>query len=171
MTTTLFGSKPGHVVVLDPDPRSGPLVPLAISTREGGQGDAWGGFDKRLALVSSIGISRQVKMQARQMFSDDVYVYVFGEGIADIVISGVVFPKKCTDGQNDNKYGVDHVMEFFDENAAHAREEPLVVAVGNGRGFMALLVSMKIGIIDTESGLGRFDLSLISTHRASGGSP
>jgi len=171
MTTTLFGSKPGHVVVLDPDPGSGPLVLLAISSQDNDSNDAWGGFDRRLALVSSIGISRLVKMQARQMFSDDVYVYVFGEGIADIVISGVVFPKKCDSVQGDEKYGIDHVMEFFDDNAAHARKDPLVVAVGNGRGFMALLVSMKIGIIDTESGLGRFDLSLISTHRSSGGTP
>lgn len=169
MTTTLFGGKPGHVVVLDPDQQAGSLVKLAISSADNGTNDAWGGFAERVALVSSIGISRHVKLQVRQMFSDDVYVYVFGEGIADIVISGVIFPKQCDDGSTNanDDYGIDRVMEFFDTNAAHNREEPLVVAVGKSRGFAALLVSMKIGIIDTESGLGRFDLSLVATHRTS----
>ncbi len=154
-TVTIYSNNAGRVMHIDPPKghdQSG-MLPLEI--------DDWDGFEAHTAIVTAVGLERHAKVQFRDMFDSSVYVYAFGDKLIDLVISGLLFAKRCpkpnAPDEDAGPHGIDGVMQYYSENAVHIRPTPVIVKVGQ-EGMHAVLHGVQAHMHDSESGIGKFVL-------------
>lgn len=106
-------------------------------------------------VVTSIGIQQQSNFQFLHTLRNLIYVYVFGERIADLTVGGTVFLSPCgTAGQTGWKL----MYDFYEANRISRRETPVDVVIG-GIPFRAFLVGLGLSANDPANVVGQFSLS------------
>jgi len=163
---TIYSDNAGRVVRVLP-PGNTPMLPLNI--------DDWDGFEGQTAIVTGIDFDRTVKAQFRDMFDESVYVYVFGDKLIDLRLTGLLFARHCDNSSvpHVHAHGVDGLLAYYDNNAVSVRDTPVVVQVGESPGMHAVLYSVKVQADDNEHGIGKFVMLLkaMSQRKPSSGGP
>jgi len=148
----VFASSPGNVVEFKPD---GPALPFQVRV------PGFGGFQTHKGIITSVGIQQGGNFQFLHTLRNFVYVYVFGERIAELVISGAMFLNPC-EGQ-DPASGFEKVYEFYEQNRISRNPNPLQVSIGAGAGMISLksfLVGVGLQAADPASMIGSFSFKL-----------
>jgi len=144
--STIFSGTPGRVARID-DPVAQATVPMKI-----GEAGLHPSYDVHRSLVTRIGCSMGVNAQALHAFADTVYVYVFGDRMTQILISGLSV-NGCPDGSPaSGEHGVASMMEWWQDNKASARSTPVPIVIG-ARVLRSILLDMNFDVMDAEHGL------------------
>lgn len=146
--STVFSVRPGYALAVKDGTLQGAPIRLDL--------DDWGGFPQRTAIIQGISVARNSNYQFLHTLRHFIYIYVFGERIGDLVISGLTLTGRCP---NTAQPGFDGVMDYWEQQAVHVREDPIGVEVGR-TGFLAFLTGAKIDIINPKAGLGQFLLKM-----------
>ena len=109
----IFNSTPGIVVAVEAEQ----AIPSRIRI---------GGFEPKAALISGMDYRQRTNQQFQYSLDRNVYVYVFGDLMGDLVISGIAFPQLCT-GED----GIVEVLNFYKANRAAKQPDAIAIAVGN----------------------------------------
>ena len=109
----IFNSTPGIVVAMK--------APQAIPSRI-----RIGTFTPKAALISGMNYTQRTNQQFQYSLDKNVYIYVFGDLMGTLEISGIAFPQLCT-GED----GIVEVFEFYRKNRASVQPQSISVAVGN----------------------------------------
>ena len=142
----IFNNQPGMVAALD-----SPGIPMSLFIED------WGGFDGFKSIITEFGVIQQSGVQFMHTLRDFIYVYVFGERIGQMTISGLSFFTFC-DG--DTCHGLEHVNQYYLDNRVSERATPITVVLGCATPFTAFLVGCKLNLNNPADMMGQFSLDL-----------
>lgn len=122
---TIFQSIPGQIVAV-PDPAVQCSIRL-LSLRSPQGDDVSITFPTQRALVTRLTISQQVNLQFLHALGDIIYVYVFGDRMGSVTLSGLAAGCACPDT---GVLGADAMLGWFKKVKASNRQAPIQVVVG-----------------------------------------
>lgn len=146
MAAVILSRSPGRVFRFDEVP-----TPVTIQVE---------GFSSNLyAALTAVGVQSQANVQFVHTLKRMVYVYVFGEKIADMQLSGVVFPGVCGPAGAAGVGGFERVWAYYRTVGVAWLGRPVAVAVG-ATVFAGIVVGARIDLSDPNTGIGAFSLML-----------
>jgi hypothetical protein len=117
------------------------------------------GWDRReRAIITQAGVVQNGNFQFLHTINDQIFVYVFGDRISELHVSGVSFGTYVGAGDScaPSSPGTLDVFPFYRENRIANRAEPLLVRIGQGGVFRAFLTGTSFEVTDPELQLGQF---------------
>jgi len=115
----IFMSRPGQVVKLD-DPA------LSCSTSLLSM-DPDISFDTEKSIVTRLTVSQQVNVQFLHSLGSLIHIYVFGDRMGTVSLSGLSFACDCPDG---SELGAEKMMTWYKKNRASKKADPCKVTIG-----------------------------------------
>jgi hypothetical protein len=116
------------------------------------------GFRDR-AIVTQIGVVQNGNFQFLHTLSDQVFVYVFGDRISELQVSGISFGSygghqsfQCLGERS----GTTDVFNFYKNRKISQRSQPLLIRIGAMTVFRGFLTGMNFEVTDPETLLGQF---------------
>jgi hypothetical protein len=96
-------------------------------------------FDPTAALIESVSWNQHVNVQFQPSLGGPVYVYVFGDLMGNVSISGIAFAGLC---DNRGQTGIQEVFRYYNANRASQRSEVITATYGSEttEGFLTELV-------------------------------
>lgn len=121
----VFQTRPGQVVKLD-DPA------LACNTSFLSVGSARDGsaisFDTQTSIVTRFTVSQQVNLQFLHSLGSLIHIYVFGDRMGSVNLSGLSFACACPD--DGESMGAEQMLLWYKSNRASKKADPCRVTVG-----------------------------------------
>lgn len=144
----VFSMKAGQVGRVT-SPRG--VVAFTIDFEDGRQGTY---------IVTEVAVRQGVNVQFLHTLDDAIYIYVFGDRIGDIMISGIAFIEVC--GPDSGGSGVKNAMEYYAKNRASQRSGPVLVKFGDGDPFKSYLIDSGMTLLRPEMGAAQFTFNFKS---------
>lgn len=141
-----FGHTRGAVKRVNGPWRRAPMMRIGVS---GWPGKAQGGLFFS-SICTQAGINAGGNFQFLHTINDSIYVYIFGDRIAEIMLAGAVFGEYC-----EGSFGLTEIFSLYTRDRIAARGGPLVVTLGT-RAFNAFLTGISTEITDAETQIGQF---------------
>lgn len=127
--------------------------------------DGWG--NRQRAILTQAAVVQNGNFQFLHTINDQIFVYVFGDRISEVQISGISFGTYSGDGATlsdsdsaencePNEPGTKDVFPFYRNKRIAAKAEPLLIRIGKKGVFRAFLTGMNFEVTDPESMLGQF---------------
>lgn len=144
----LFQSRPGVVVKLDDPAVQCETQMLGLTP------DIT--FEVERSIVTRLTISQQVNIQFLHTLGALIYVYVFGDRIGAVNLSGLSFACECPGG---SELGAEKMMLWYKTNRASKKRELVEVQIGKTviRGFV---VSFTEDVVDPSLNLVQWGVSM-----------
>lgn len=143
----IFAS-PGRVMAIEAESLA---IPLSMEM------DCWpvSAGKQFKAIITSVSVSSQGGFQFMHTLRQYVYLYIFGERVGELQISGLTFAGSCQETNAPPKSGMEVVLAYYNAMRATRRPCPVNIRIGN-TAFRGFLLGVQSAITDAESGLGRF---------------
>lgn len=142
----LFNTQRGRVAAVD-----SPGIPMSLFI------EGWDGFFGFKSIITQIKVVAQGGVQFMHTLRDFIYIYVFGERIGQMTISGLSFFISCDETPC---HGLEYVNQYYLDNRVSERATPLTVVLGCGTPFFGFLVGMSLDLNNAEDLIGQFSLDL-----------
>jgi len=114
-------------------------------------------------IITSIGYRQSVNAQFMPSLADLIYVYVFGDKMGDVIISGICFDRTCdTTG---TFQGVGRALAYYRDNRAKVTNKSVKVRIGDTE-INGFVLSMDVNTADAVNKTMRFSLSIAALPRA-----
>lgn len=150
---TIFSNSPGEAVAVVADND----IPLSLSL------DGFGGFLSTASILTDISVGLDGNAQCRASLENITYIYVFGDKISLMQVSGLAFAGRCGEREN----GLEQVLAYYDANKVANRETPLLIQIGVSASglFRGALVGMRANA-RAMSRVSEFSLSIATFPRS-----
>lgn len=143
----LFNTGPGRLVAM-PDPALAGQARLVNMT----------GFPIPRSIITRLMLSSQGNFQALHSLGGQVYVYVFGDRIGQIQVSGMSFLPEC--GAGNLQHGIDGVIHWYNRNRIAAREDEMEVLIGT-TALRGLLTGLSVDTVNVENRVFSFTVGML----------
>jgi hypothetical protein len=152
----IFESNRGKVVRLD-DPAAQASIgfvninqPISYSTTR--------------SIITRLTISQQTNVQFLHTLGSHIYIYVFGDRIGQMSLSGISFNAPCElmnpDGTVDlSEIGIAKMLDWYKQNRVSETGQPIRVAIGN-RVIEGFVLGSTYDTIEPEAGLIQWGITL-----------
>jgi hypothetical protein len=147
----IFLSAPGRAVAIDL-----PGIPMSL-TLEG-----WGGYSFFKSIITGFEVQTKSGVQYLHTLRDMIYVYVFGERVTPIGISGLSFAAACEwiqDSEGLPNHGLEYSYAYYLANRVSSRASPVSMVLGLSTPFFGFLDGARFSLADTERLLGQFSFN------------
>lgn len=146
----VFGTVPGQVVELDDPAASCTTTLLSL--------DPSISFRSEKSIVTRLTVSQQVNVQFLHTLGSLIYVYVFGDRMGSVSLSGLSFACGCPD---DGLLGAEQMMLWYKRNRASKRSGPVRVTIGKTviEGFVT---SFTEDVVDPSMKLVQWGVNMAS---------
>jgi hypothetical protein len=117
-------------------------------------------YDTHWAIITRLTLSHQTNVQFLHTLGSAIYIYVFGDRIGQLSLSGLAFNQSCDgDEDDDGGLGVERMMEWYKDNRISKKGAPVRVMIGNTpvEGFV---VSSNEDTVDAETGMVQWNVSM-----------
>jgi len=141
----IFSNDPGVVSVFQ-----GPGTPLAFYLEN------WGDIQFFKSIITGFQVESQGGVQFMHTLRDFIYIYVFGERIGTVIISGLSFQQLCPGG--DSGHGLEDVIAYYGSNRVLERADPVTMVFGLSTVFYGFLTKLTGGVQDPSTKMGSFAL-------------
>lgn len=129
-----------------------PVVPLRINFEQG---------ENRNFIVTQASINQSGNYQFLHTLQDMLYIYVFGDRISEIQVSGIAFAGSCSPSAV-NRFGtsgVSEILTFYKQNKISTRPRPVLIRFGDQQHvFQSFLTGCQVEVARPEVALGQFFL-------------
>jgi len=145
---TLFVTSPGQVVAF----KDVGTLPLSIFLEN------WPGFPAIRAAITAVSGATAGNYQFLHTLREFIYVYVFGERVGELSISGMAFSSACGTG---GKSGVEQIADYYNKYRISSYGKLINVQIGisGSASLRGFLVDMQQNIMDTQHQLSQFKLT------------
>ena len=152
---TFFSKQFGHVAAMHD-----PALPSSISFRV----ENWGGFNTLQAIITNMTVSASGNFQFLHTLGGNVFVYVFGDRIGKVTISGIAFEGTCGGFFGSvfrgSKVGVERVLDYYWRERIAGRKTPIKVTIGAGTILVGYVTSITARVEDEASRRFSFNIEL-----------
>lgn len=132
-------------------PSSRPTVPMRINFEQGGNNNF---------IVTQASINQSGNYQFLHTLQDMLYIYVFGDRISEIQVSGITFAGMCGGSRSSAgraRSGTAEILDFYKKNKVSARADPVLVRFGDQQHvFQSFLTGCQVDVSRPEVMLGQF---------------
>jgi hypothetical protein len=131
----------------------------------------WGGYVPMKSIINGFQVRTQSGVQFMQSLSDFIYIYVFGERMAPVTISGVSFANVCerqdeafTDPNtgetvfSPNYHGLEYVMSYYNAFRVSTTGAPVTIVLGLSTVLFGFLTDASIALSDVDTQMATFSL-------------
>lgn len=118
----------------------------------------WEWFEGLSAIVTRVGSQEHGNYQFLHTLGDHIYLYVFGDRIGQLGISGLTFNDNCTNPLGED--GLSKVIGWYREQRLAVRQDPLIFTFQPGEVLKGYLVDMRGDTLDPCPRLSQFYLTL-----------
>lgn len=139
----IMSSRPGFVTAI-----SDPVEQASFQPMVAVEGNALS-FQQSKSLITSVMISAQTNQQFLHTLGDTIYIYVFGDRIGEMVLSGVAAAGDCDGG--DASHGVEKLRDYFNANKLSKRQTPMNLVIGRNTRLQAYLGDFQASTADPKS--------------------
>lgn len=115
----VFGTVPGQVVQLDDPAMSCSTNFLSMNPDIA--------FSSEKSIVTRLTVSQQVNVQFLHTLGSLIYIYVFGDRMGTVSLSGLSFACECPEG---TEIGAEKMMLWYKRNRASKKADPCRVTIG-----------------------------------------
>lgn len=119
----MFQGPPGRVVRLDDPATQGKAYVCGV--------DPDITFDAQLSIITGMTLAQQTNTQFLHTIGSLVYVYVFGDRIGTLQLSGLSFASPCGQaGDVGPNHGAGKMLDWYRTNRVSRRQTPIKVTIG-----------------------------------------
>lgn len=122
--------------------------------------EGWQGFQGFKSIITGFQIQSKGGVQFMHTLRDFIYIYVFGERIGTVVISGLSFQQRCPGQERD--HGLEFVMRYYRDNRVESRATPVTIVFGLSTVIAGFLTEMQGALQDPSQKVASFSLSFQS---------
>lgn len=144
----IFNTNPGRVAAID-----SPGIPMDLIV------DDWDGFSGFKAILTGVEMQAQCGVQFLHTLRDFIYIYVFGDRISKLRLSGISFWDKCGDPDLDF-HGIEHAYQWYLDHRVSQIADPVLVVLGFSTVFFGFVTGFTIDFKDTESLTAGFTIDM-----------
>lgn len=145
----IFEGRPGQVIALDD--------PAAQCTTRLLDVDPSISFAVQRSIVTRMTLSQSANVQFLHALGSMVHVYVFGDRMGEIGLSGLAFSCDCDD--IGAPVGADLMIEWYKTHRVSSRRAPVKVSIGR-QVFEGFVVGISEDVVDPSLSLVQWNLSL-----------
>ncbi len=106
---------------------------------------------KGRSIITQVGLVQNGNFQFLHTINNQIFVYVFGDKMSELRISGLSFAQECDSGSN----GADDIFEQYAQNRIAQKAQPLTLTVGRTP-FTGFLTGSSFNVADPELLLGQW---------------
>lgn len=118
-------------------------------------------YETQSSIITRIMLSQRVNVQFSHMIGTGVYIYVFGDRIGEMTLSGLSFTCACPapGGTGLDSPGMELMYNWYKTNRASKKPSPLRITIGKSpiEGF---LTQYSSDVVDPASGLSTWNAAL-----------
>lgn len=112
------------------------------------------------AIITQAGVMQNGNFQFLHTIGETIYVYVFGDRIGELRVSGVAFMQSCNvlgglELGGSRATGMQQVLLEYQRNKLSSRARPVLVNFGD-MPFRGFLTGMQLDMSDAENSLGQW---------------
>jgi hypothetical protein len=125
----IFSGKPGRVAILNDD--AVPAVTPLVQPRDDKDVPSITAESQR-SIVTRLQVSQQANVQFLHTLGNDIYIYVFGDRIGQMTLSGVSFSTICT-GEGDSgegSHGIENMLDWYQQYKVSAKDTATKIMLG-----------------------------------------
>ncbi len=149
----VFGGAPGRVIRMDDPAIAQGVLPALVDVKPDQIT-----FQKRKSIITRVAMSQETNNQFTHALGGDIYVYVFGDRIAPLTISGMCFAIDC-DKEGDVEHGMELMLKWYNNNKLSKRKKPVTVMVGQTP-LTAFVTGFNAAVFDHKLRIVQFDLMM-----------
>ncbi len=123
------------------------------------QVEGWGGFQAFKAIFTRIHIAEQTNHQFLHTLGNRIYLYVFGDRIGQIGLTGLAFWDNCS-AVPGGRIGAAHVLNYFRTQKLSVRAEPIKITIDPTTVFECYMQGFNASVINTAQRMYQFHLNL-----------
>ena len=113
-------------------------------------------------IIQRIGYGQGVNVQFAPSLASLIYVYVFGDKMGDVTISGVCFDRTCSDGKRFK--GAQRALSYYSKNRAAAKSDTINVTIGDVE-INGFVIDMKLDTLNEEYRTMSFTMTMAALPR------
>jgi hypothetical protein len=148
----VFSQNTGRVVAINDQVAAGSLSLVSLV------GDTRVNYQVHNSIFTRVGVAAGGNFQFLHTIADDVYMYVFGDRMGQVVIDGISFADKCAvsggtvaqfaPGSYNFRHGIEEMLEWYERNRLSARKDPVLVTIGRSKAFAGFITSLNANVQD-----------------------
>lgn len=106
-------------------------------------------FSTHRSIITRLTVAHQCNFQFLHTIGNEIYVYVFGDRIGQLTLSGLSFAAGCANLEEQD-HGFEKVIRWYEETRVAARRDPVTVLVGR-TGMSCFLTGLTGDVVDPNS--------------------
>jgi len=111
------------------------------------------------AIITRLLVSQQTNVQFLHTLGAAIYIYVFGDRVGMLALSGIGFNAACESPVGPGQLGIVQTLAWYQRNRVAMTGRPVRVAVGT-KVFEGFVVSGSWDTIEPESGLTQWGVQM-----------
>lgn len=115
-------------------------------------------FETQRAIITRVTCAQQVNLQFLHTMGKHVYVYVFGDRMGQIGLSGLSFANECPGPSQE--HGVVKIFDWYRKNKASKRPEPLRVNIGMRDNLDGFLTGFNFDVVDPTTQMVQWNMTI-----------
>ena len=115
-------------------------------------------FDAQRSIITRVTCAQQVNLQFLHTMGRHVYVYVFGERMGQIGLSGLSFAGDCPGPAP--AHGVMNVFDWYRRNKASRRAEPVRINIGMRDNLDGFVTGFTFDTVDPATQMVQWNMTL-----------
>jgi hypothetical protein len=148
----IFGNRPGRVVMLQDPAAQCDVQMLGLDPNIS--------FESERSIVTRVTVAQQVNVQFLHTLGAQVYVYVFGDRMGQMTLSGLSFLCGCPDVPGVD-VGAERMLIWYRANRASRRRQPVRVSIGR-QAQDGFVTGLSIDVVDPSLTLVQWGVNLTS---------
>ena len=120
-------------------------------------------WESHTSIITRITVAEQGNYQFLHTIGNDVYIYVFGDRMGSVTISGLSMTTDCSGSvPKGGEHGFEKIMQWYKKNRVAARKEPVRVTIGEGTHFEGFVVGLTGDVVDVSMRLVQYGLQIVT---------
>jgi len=132
-----------------------PILPATTTLKI----DDWGGFVGFKSIITNVQVSANGNYQFLHTLGNNIYVYVFGDRMGQLVLSGLSFETICDDPKG--TIGIERVLDYYAQVRLAQREPPIKVTIGTTTTLVGYMTAINAQVVDPKTKMYQFDMQLM----------
>lgn len=117
-------------------------------------------YRTQYSIVTRVTVSQQVNVQFLHTMGAHVYVYVFGDRVGWISLSGLAFTCPCDDsGGPQGPIGAEKMADWYAVNRASKRRTPVALTIGAGT-IEGFVTGYTADVVDPSTSLVQWGVTM-----------
>lgn len=117
-------------------------------------------FASQQSIITRLTISQQANVQFLHTLGAAIYVYVFGDRIGNLSLSGLSFAAPCDDNNQVQDHGMVLMLDWYRKNRVSKSGAPVRITIGTNVTIEGFVTSSSFDTVEPESGMVQWGLSM-----------